>query len=87
MCLAVPAQIVEIVDTEYRLAKAETGGVSRTVNVMCVASTDEEVADLVGKWVLIHVGFAMNIIDEDDAAATLALLTDLLQFNPDEERV
>jgi len=87
VCLAVPAQIVEIVDAEYRLAKAQTGGVSRTVNVMCVASTDEEVDDLVGKWVLIHVGFAMNVIDEQDAATTLELLTDLLKYNPDEELV
>jgi len=68
MCLAIPAQIVAIVDPEGSLAKAEISGVRREVSyALC-----PEVA--VGDWVLIHVGFALERIDEEQARETLALL-------------
>jgi hydrogenase expression/formation protein HypC len=68
MCLAIPAQIVEIVDPEGALAKAEISGVRRSVSyALC-----PEVA--VGDWVLIHVGFALERIDEQQARETILLL-------------
>jgi len=75
MCLGIPGQIVGITDPTRLMALAEVSGVRREVNVACVmgASLDS----LVGKWVLIHVGFAMALIDEDEAAETLAALRDL----------
>jgi hydrogenase expression/formation protein HypC len=68
MCLAIPAQIVEVVDPEAGLAKAEISGVRRAVSTALCPDAD------VGDWVLIHVGFALETIDEDQARETLALL-------------
>ena len=68
MCLGIPAQIVEVVDREGGLAKAEISGVRREV---CTALCPEADA---GDWVLVHVGFALSRIDEDEARATLELL-------------
>jgi len=73
MCLAIPAQVVEIVDERNRLAQVEVGGVRRTVNV---ALLDGE-GVVSGDWVLVHVGFALSKVDEDEAQATLALLREL----------
>ena len=75
MCLGIPRQIVEITDPARMMARAEVSGVSREVNVSCV--TAENPDKLVGAWVLIHVGFAMALIDEAEAAATLAALEHL----------
>ncbi|ALV27897.1 HypC/HybG/HupF family hydrogenase formation chaperone [Pannonibacter phragmitetus] len=75
MCLGIPGQIVAITDPERLMALAEVSGVRREVNVTCVMGTSLD--SLVGKWVLIHVGFAMALIDEDEAARTLAALRDL----------
>ena len=55
MCLAIPGQIVEVVDELNRLAKVEVAGVRRTVNVGLLATTSDA-----GDWVLIHVGFAIS---------------------------
>ena len=68
MCLAIPGQIVEIVDEVNHLARVEVAGVRRNVNVGLI---DDAGA---GDWVLIHVGFALSRIDEAEAAATYALL-------------
>jgi hydrogenase expression/formation protein HypC len=63
---------MEFVDEANRLARVDVAGVQRTVNVglLDVDGTSVEPGD----WVLIHVGFAMSKIDEDEAAATLAML-------------
>jgi hydrogenase expression/formation protein HypC len=55
------------VDDANRLAKVDVAGVRRTVNVSLVDAG-------VGDWVLIHVGFALSKVDEEEAQATLALL-------------
>ena len=68
MCLGIPGQIVEFVDREHHIAKADVSGVRRNVNVGLLAVGDDAVD--VGDWVLIHVGFAMSKIDEDEARAT-----------------
>ena len=83
MCLAVPAEIIEIVDPAGCLARVATGEVSRVVNAMCVAPDDGDLESLVGEWVLVHVGFAMSVIDRDEAEATLALLAEMTAFDPD----
>jgi hydrogenase expression/formation protein HypC len=72
MCLGIPAQVVEVVDREGGLAKVDISGVRREVSVALV---DEPSAPIEpGEWVLIHVGFALARIDEDEARETLALL-------------
>jgi len=75
MCLGIPGQIVELVDAQHHLAKVEVSGVRRNVNVGLLA-TGEDAVD-VGDWVLIHVGFALSKIDEEEARATLEFLEQL----------
>jgi hydrogenase expression/formation protein HypC len=75
MCLGIPGQIVEITDESRLMAMAEVSGVRREVSVAPIATGD--LADVVGQWALIHVGFAMAVIDEDEAAKTLEALRGL----------
>ncbi len=75
MCLAIPGQIVEIVDEETNIAQAEVSGVRRNVNVGLLADGPDAVG--VGDWVLIHVGFAMSKVDEEEARATREFLEEL----------
>ncbi|HEY2378736.1 MAG TPA: HypC/HybG/HupF family hydrogenase formation chaperone [Gemmatimonadaceae bacterium] len=72
MCLAIPGQVVQIVDATNRLARVSVTGVQRTVNVGLLDGADRPVEP--GDWVLIHVGFAISRVDEAEAAATLELL-------------
>jgi hydrogenase expression/formation protein HypC len=73
MCLAIPGQIVEIVDDPNRLARVEVAGVRRNVNVGLLDAQDGGGA-APGDWVLIHVGFAISRVDEAEARATRELL-------------
>ena len=73
MCLAIPGQVIEFVDEANRLAKVDVAGVRRTVNVGLL-DADEGGGAQPGDWVLIHVGFALSKVDEDEAQATLRLL-------------
>jgi hydrogenase expression/formation protein HypC len=72
MCLAIPGQIMEIVDEANRLARVDVVGVQRIVNIGLLDSSGGGAQP--GDWVLIHVGFALSKIDEKEADATLALL-------------
>ncbi|HVM36711.1 MAG TPA: HypC/HybG/HupF family hydrogenase formation chaperone [Actinomycetota bacterium] len=73
MCLGIPGQIVEIVDPQTNIAKADVAGVKRLVNVGLVAP--EGIGP--GDWVLIHVGFAMSKIDEEEAKSSIEFLETL----------
>jgi hydrogenase expression/formation protein HypC len=68
MCLAIPGQIVEVTDRENRLAKVDVAGVQRTINIGLL--DEDGIGVDSGDWVLIHVGFAMSRVDEDEAIAT-----------------
>jgi hydrogenase expression/formation protein HypC len=68
MCLAIPGQVIELVDEQNRLAKVDVAGVLRNVNIGLLEDTGP------GDWVLIHVGFALSKVDEEEAQATLGLL-------------
>jgi hydrogenase expression/formation protein HypC len=72
MCLGIPAQLVEIVDPRAKTAKAEIGGVRRIVSCALLEGEAQ-----VGEWVLVHVGFALDRIDEEQARETLQLLSDM----------
>jgi hydrogenase expression/formation protein HypC len=72
MCLAIPAQVIEIVDQEKRLALVDIAGLRRNVNIGLL--DDDGGGARPGDWVLIHVGFALSKVDEEEAHATLALL-------------
>jgi len=79
MCLGIPGQVVELLDHEH-LAKVDVSGVGRVVNIGLLE--DEQVTP--GDWVLIHVGFAMSKIDEDEAKRALASLQLMGQAYDDE---
>ena len=71
VCLAIPGRVVEVVDESLRLAKVDVAGVRRTVNIGLFEG-DEAIEP--GDWVLIHVGFALSKVDEEEALATRRLL-------------
>jgi hydrogenase expression/formation protein HypC len=75
VCLAIPGQIVEVVDEANRLAKVDVAGVQRNVSIGLLDSDGEHARP--GDWVLIHVGFAISKVDEDEAHATLRLLEEM----------
>jgi len=77
MCLGIPGKIVEITDASKLMAKVDVSGVQRRVNIACIVSENESIESCVGDWVLVHVGFAMTKIDENEAIKTLAILTEL----------
>jgi hydrogenase expression/formation protein HypC len=70
MCLGIPGQVLELGVGHEHLARVDVAGVGRVVNVGLLE--DEDLAP--GDWVLIHVGFAMARIDEEEAALALASL-------------
>ncbi|HYJ00028.1 MAG TPA: HypC/HybG/HupF family hydrogenase formation chaperone [Thermoleophilaceae bacterium] len=72
MCLAIPGQVIEVVDDANRLAKVDVAGVRRTVNIGLLDGEGESAGP--GDWVLIHVGFALSKVDEQEALATRKLL-------------
>ncbi|HZD66375.1 MAG TPA: HypC/HybG/HupF family hydrogenase formation chaperone [Acidimicrobiales bacterium] len=80
MCLGIPGQVVERSPTHPDLATVDVCGVRRTVNVGLV--TDEGLEP--GEWILIHVGFALSKIDEDEARASLEFLEGMGQAYADE---
>ncbi len=80
MCLGIPGEVLEIDEERPDLAKVAVSGVKRMINVGLLS--DDPPAQ--GDWVLIHVGFALSKIDEDEAAAALAFLNDLGQSYEDE---
>lgn len=79
MCLGIPGQIIEITDVTQKLALVNISGVKRQVNIACIVDEDHPVESCVGDWVLIHVGFALNRMDEQEAYFTLQLLKELVE--------
>lgn len=75
MCLAIPGQVIEVVDEANRLAKVDVAGVRRSVNVGLLDAEGDGAQP--GDWVLIHVGFAISKVDEDEARGTLKLLEEM----------
>lgn len=79
MCLAIPGQIVRLIpDTD--LATADVSGVKRNINIGLVSPEGIRPGD----WVLIHVGFALSKVDEEEARASLEFLQNLGQAFTDE---
>lgn len=76
MCLAIPGQVIEFVDAANQIAKVDVVGVRRNINVGLLAD-DNGGGVVPGDWVLIHVGFALSKVDEEEAKATLGLLAQM----------
>ncbi len=81
MCLSIPSKVVEI-DTETNIAIVDTMGVTRKAGLELVEQEDIKVGD----YVLIHIGFVMNKIDEDDAMESLKVYKEILEKLDEEDR-
>jgi len=69
VCLGIPGEVIELLDRPD-LAKVNVSGVRRAINIGPLSNENVQPGD----WILIHVGFALSKIDEEEAAATLAFL-------------
>lgn len=81
MCLSIPSKITKI-DKENNIATVDTMGVSRQASLDLI---DQEVT--IGDYVLIHIGFAMNKIDEEDALLSLEVYADIIKQIEEEDRL
>lgn len=77
MCLGIPGQIVKVTDVNRKMALVDVSGVQREVSLECVVDDYFPLEKCVGHWALVHVGFAMSLINEDEAEATLKVLREL----------
>jgi hydrogenase expression/formation protein HypC len=77
MCLGIPGKIVAIEDEQRQLGVIDVGGVRRQASLILVREPGQPLDQLVGEWVLVHVGFAMSRIDEQEAARTLELIREM----------
>ena len=85
MCLSIPGKVVEIYkDGSLSMGKVDFGGVLKEV---CLDYVPEVKA---GQYVLIHVGFAISVLDEEEAQETLSILREMAsldeELNPNEVR-
>ena len=71
MCLALPARVVELVEPDS--AVVDLGGVRKQVSIALVPEAR------VGDWVVVHVGYAIGLLDPEEAEATLALFAEMQQ--------
>ncbi|KAA8996880.1 HypC/HybG/HupF family hydrogenase formation chaperone [Affinibrenneria salicis] len=81
MCIGIPGQICELLQDQ--LARVDVCGVKREVDLSLVGAHDERGQARIGQWVLVHVGFAMSVIDPREARATLDALQAMFDVEPD----
>jgi hydrogenase expression/formation protein HypC len=75
MCLAIPALVKSIDGSE---AEAEIGGISRRISILLTPEVE------VGDYVLLHTGYAINVIDEEEAKETLKLFEEMASLDEPE---
>jgi len=72
MCLGIPGKVIDVyTDNEMRMGKVDFGGVAREV---CLEAVDEVKTD---DYVIVHAGFALSILSEEDAMETLSILNEM----------
>ncbi|TNF44989.1 MAG: HypC/HybG/HupF family hydrogenase formation chaperone [Epsilonproteobacteria bacterium] len=81
MCLSIPSKVVKVSD-DQTMCTVDTMGVKRDANLMMMV--DDEVK--VGDYVLLHIGFVMNKIDEEEALASIETYRELLEIMDKDER-
>ncbi len=81
MCLSIPSKIVEISE-DKTMCTVDTMGVRREANLMMMG--DDEV--VVGDYVLLHIGFVMNKINEEEALKSIETYKEILDIMDEEER-
>jgi len=80
MCLGIPGEVIEILTDRPDLARVDVSGVKRAINIGLL----DEGSVAPGDWVLIHVGFALSKIDEDEARAAMEFLESIGKAYEDE---
>jgi hydrogenase expression/formation protein HypC len=81
MCLSIPSKVTKI-DKETNMATVDTMGVSRDASLDLMAEDDVKIGD----YVLLHIGFIMNKIDNDDALASLETYKEIIEIMDEEDR-
>ena len=81
MCLSIPSKVVKISE-DQTMCTVDTMGVQRDANLMMM--TDDEVK--LGDYVLLHIGFVMNKIDEEEALASIEGYREMLELMDESER-
>ena len=81
MCLSIPSKVVKISD-DKTMCTVDTMGVQRDANLMMMDEGDVKVGD----YVLLHIGFVMNKIDEEEALASIETYREILELMDEEER-
>ena len=81
MCLSIPSKVVKI-DKESNIATVDTMGVQREAGLDLMEEGDVKIGD----YVLLHIGFVMNKIDEEDALASLETYKEILEIMDEEDR-
>ena len=80
MCLGIPGKVIRLFDLDgTAMANVDFGGVQQKV---CVATVPEV---QVGQFVIVHAGFALNLLSEDEALETMRLLNEINKFNQAED--
>jgi hydrogenase expression/formation protein HypC len=82
MCLSIPSKVVKI-DLETNTATVDTMGVQRNAGLDLM----EEGSVQIGDYVLLHIGFIMNKIDEEDALESLRVYKEILDVMDEQERL
>jgi hydrogenase expression/formation protein HypC len=81
MCLSIPSKVVKISD-DKTMCTVDTMGVKRDANLMMMDDEDVKIGD----YVLLHIGFVMNKIDEGEALASIDTYKEILELMDEEER-
>ncbi len=81
MCLSIPSKVVEI-DEENNIATVDTMGVQRKASLDLMEKDDVKLGD----YVLLHIGFIMNKIDEEDALLSLETYKEIIEAMDEEDR-
>ncbi len=81
MCLSIPSRVVNVSE-DRTMCRVDTMGVQRDANLMMMAEESIEVGD----YVLLHIGFVMNKIDEAEALASIETYREILELMDEEER-
>jgi len=81
MCLSIPSKVVKISE-DKTVCTVDTMGVQRDANLMMMGEDDIKIGD----YVLLHIGFVMNKIDEEEALASIETYREILELMDEEER-
>ena len=76
MCIAIPGKIISILN--QNTAMVDIGGIRKNINLDLIGGANESLMD---KYVLVHVGYAISLISDEEGKETLKLLKDVLDLS------